>query len=68
MSLFSMQKSTSKSGIESLSGLRNLSNKRPCKIGSKVVIPNAKATNEPAPEPRPGPTGTSLFLDHSIKS
>ena len=63
-----MQKSTSKSGIDRRSGLRNLSNRRPWIIGSKVVIPSAKATNDPAPEPLPGPTGTSLFLDHWIKS
>ena len=63
-----MQKSISKSGIDNLSGFKNLSNKSPWSIGSKVVIPNENATREPAPEPLPGPTGTSLFLDHSIKS
>ena len=68
MSRLSIQKSISKSGIEILSGLINLSNRRLCSIGSKAVIPNAKATSEPAPEPLPGPTGTSLSLDHWIKS
>ena len=58
----------SKSGIESLSGFKNLSNKSPCSIGSSAVMPIAKATKEPAPDPLPGPTGTSLFFDHSIKS
>ena len=32
------------------------------------VIPRTKATNDPAPEPLPGPTGTSLFLAHEINS
>ena len=68
MSRLSMQKSISKSGIEILSGLINLSKRRLCSIGSKAVIPNANATSEPAPEPLPGPTGTSLSLDHWIKS
>ena len=31
-------------------------------------MPIANATSEPAPDPLPGPTGTSLFFDHSIKS
>ena len=68
LSLFSMQKSMSKSGIDILSGLRNLSKRRPCLIGSRAVIPRQNATKEPAPDPLPGPTGTSLFLDHFIKS
>ena len=64
LSLFSMQKSISKSGIDILSGFRNLSKRSPCSSGSRVVIPNANATKDPAPEPLPGPTGTSLSLDH----
>ena len=68
LSLFSIQKSISKSGIDNLSGLRNLSKRRPCSIGSNEVIPRQKATKEPAPEPLPGPTGTLLLLDHLIKS
>ena len=46
----------------------NLSNRRLCSIGSSAVIPSAYATKEPAPDPLPGPTGTSLSLDHWIKS
>ena len=64
LSLFSIQKSISKSGIDILSGFKNLSKRRPCSKGSRVVMPNANATKDPAPEPRPGPTGTSLSLDH----
>ncbi|CSA03639.1 Uncharacterised protein [Vibrio cholerae] len=32
------------------------------------MIFSAYATNEPAPEPRPGPTGISLSFDHWINS
>ena len=39
LSLFSMQKSMSKSGIDILSGFKNLSKRRPCLIGSRAVIP-----------------------------
>ena len=63
-SLFSIQKSTSKSGIETLSGFKNLSNKRPNFMGSKLVIVNTQATNDPAPEPLPGPTGILFFFAH----
>ena len=59
-----MQKSISKSGIDILSGFRKRSKRRPCLIGSNVVILSANATREPAPEPLPGPTGTSLSFDH----
>ena len=59
-----MQKSISKSGIEILSGFKNLSNTRPYLIGSMAVMPSAKATNDPAPEPLPGPTGISLSFAH----
>ena len=68
LSRLSMQKSMSKSGIDILSGLINLSKRRLCSIGSNSVIPNANATNEPAPDPRPGPTGISFDFDHKIKS
>ena len=59
-----MQKSISKSGIDIRSGFRNRSNNKPCAIGSSVVMPREYATSDPAPEPLPGPTGTSLSLDH----
>ena len=52
-----MQKSTSKSGIDTRSGLRNRSNSSLNWIGSRSVIRSDYATGEPAPEPRPGPTG-----------
>ena len=58
----SMQKSISISGILIRSGLRNLSNNKLCLIGSISVIPNAYDTKLPAAEPRPGPTGISLFF------
>ena len=41
LSLPSTQKSISKSGLLTLSGLRNLSNNRSYLIGSIAVIPNA---------------------------
>jgi len=40
-----------------LSGFKNLSKIKPYFIGSISVIPIAYASIEPAPEPRPGPTG-----------
>ena len=60
-SLFSSQKSISKSGIEILSGFKNLSKIKSNLIGSISVIDRAQATREPAPEPLPGPTGISFF-------
>ena len=39
-----------------------------CLIGSIEVIPSAYATNEPAPEPLPGPTGIELFFAQDINS
>ena len=66
--LLFIQKSISKSGIEILSGFKNLSNKRLYFNGSIFVIPNTNATSDPAPDPLPGPTGTSLSLAHEINS
>ena len=40
-----------------LSGFKNLSKINPYFIGSISVIPIAYAAIDPAPEPRPGPTG-----------
>ena len=61
LSLFSSQKSISKSGIEILSGFKNLSKIKSNSIGSKSVISKLYATSEPAPEPLPGPTGIPFF-------
>ncbi len=57
-----MQKSMSKSGIDTRSGLRNRSNSRSYGSGSRSVMPSAHATSEPAPEPRPGPTRDVVVL------
>ena len=56
-SLFSSQKSISKSGIDILSGFKNLSKIKLNLIGSTSVIYKHQATNDPAPDPLPGPTG-----------
>ena len=66
LSLFSSQKSISKSGIEIRSGFKNLSKIKSNLIGSISVMERDQATNEPAPEPRPGPTGMLLFFAHFI--
>ena len=63
-SLFSSQKSISKSGIDTRSGFKNLSNIKLNFIGSTSVMDKHHATSEPAPDPLPGPTGISLFLAH----
>ncbi len=63
-----MQKSTSKSGMDTRSGFKNRSNSSPNCSGSRSVMPSAQATTEPAPEPRPGPTGMSLRLAQLMKS
>jgi hypothetical protein len=63
-----MQKSTSKSGIEMRSGFRNRSNRSLNSSGSMSVMPIANATSEPAPEPRPGPTGMPCSLAQLMKS
>ena len=65
-SLFSSQKSISKSGIDILSGFKNLSKIRLNLIGSTSVIDKHQATKEPAPEPLPGPTGISFFFAQLI--
>ncbi len=65
-SLFSSQKSISKSGIEILSGFKNLSKIKLNLIGSTSVIERHQATRDPAPEPLPGPTGMSLLFAHLI--
>ena len=65
-SLFSSQKSISKSGIDIRSGLRNLSKIKLNFKGSTSVISKHHATSEPAPDPRPGPTGISFFFAHLI--
>ena len=54
--LLSMQKSTSISGMLTLSGFRNLSKIRLYLIGSISVISRLYATMLPAAEPLPGPT------------
>jgi len=56
----------SKSGIEILSGFRNLSKIKLNLIGSISVIDRHHATKEPAPDPLPGPTGILLFFAHLI--
>jgi hypothetical protein len=48
----------SKSGIDTRSGLRKRSNRRPKRIGSRSVMVSAYATSEPAP----GPDRDSLLL------
>ena len=37
-------------------------------MGSRFVINRHHATNDPAPEPLPGPTGISLLFAQLIKS
>ena len=56
------------SGIEILSGFKNLSNNRLCSIGSSSVIPREYATILPAAEPLPGPTGMLCSFAQFIKS
>ena len=63
-SLFSSQKSISKSGIDILSGFKNLSKIKSNFIGSISVIESDQATNDPAPDPRPGPTGILFAFAH----
>ena len=63
-----MQKSISKSGKDILSGLRNLSKSKSYLRGSILVISITYATNDPAPDPLPGPTGILFFLAQTTKS
>ena len=63
-----MQKSMSKSGAETRSGLRKRSKSRPNRIGSMSVILRLYAMSEPAPEPRPGPTGMPWTRAQLMKS
>ena len=64
----SWQKSISKSGMDTRSGFKKRSNSKPHRIGSKSVINSAHATTEPAPDPRPGPTGIPWAFDQPTKS
>ncbi len=63
-----MQKSTSKSGIDTRSGFRNRSNSSLNSSGSMSVMRSAHATALPAPEPRPGPTGMPWSFAQLMKS
>ena len=54
--------------MEIRSGFKNRSKSKPCSIGSKAVIPSAKETNEPAAEPRPGPTRIPIDFACATKS
>ena len=64
----SIQKSISKSGRDTLSGFKNLSNNKSYLIGSMSVIFKTYATSDPAPDPRPGPTGILFFFAQVTKS
>ncbi len=61
-------KSISISGMEILSGFKNLSNSKSYLIGSILVIPKQYATADPAADPLPGPTDTPIFLAAAHKS
>ena len=56
----------SKSGIDILSGFKNLSKIKSNSIGSRSVMSRLYATKDPAPDPLPGPTGILLFFAHLI--
>ena len=62
------QKSMSKSGIDTRSGLRKRSKSSAKRSGSRSVMVSDQATTEPAPEPRPGPTGMPCAFAHWMKS
>ena len=55
----------SKSGIERRSGFRNRSKSSLCSSGSTRVMSSEYATKDPAPEPRPGPTGMTCHNPHA---
>ena len=61
-------KSTSTSGHDTRSGLRNRSKIRPCSSGSSSVMPIAYDAIDPAAEPRPGPTRMPCCLAQLMKS
>jgi hypothetical protein len=63
-----MQKSISKSGMLTRSGFRKRSKSRRYRIGSRSVMRIEYATIDPAPEPRPGPTGMPLSFACRMKS
>jgi len=52
--------------IKFSSDFKNLSKIKPNLIGSISVIDRHHATREPAPDPRPGPTGIFLLFAHLI--
>ncbi|CAH0531665.1 hypothetical protein CTH30272_03908 [Allocatenococcus thiocycli] len=54
--------------MDTRSGFKKRSKRRSYSSGSRSVIFSAYATREPAPEPRPGPTGISLSFDHWMNS
>jgi hypothetical protein len=56
------------SGIDTRSGLRNRSNRRSNLRGQTFVMPSEYATNEPAADPRPGPTGIPRCRAAAMKS
>jgi len=58
----------STSGMEIRSGLRKRSKRRSYLIGSIFVMPVRYATNEPAADPRPGPTTMPLSFAQFTKS
>ena len=63
-----MQKSISKSGGETRSRLSIRSKSKPKLRGSISVILSTYATIQPAPEPRPGPTGIPCERAQSMRS
>ena len=63
-----MQKSMSKSGMLTRSGFKKRSNRSLFAIGSMSVMRIEYATSEPAPDPRPGPTGMRCSFAKRMKS
>ncbi len=58
----------SMSGIDTRLGLRNRSNSRSYRIGSRSVMRRQYDTAHPAAEPRPGPTRMSWSRAWRIRS
>ena len=54
--------------MDTRSGFKKRSKSRSYLIGSILVIQRQYATTEPAADPLPGPTETSIFLASLIKS